>query len=152
MNSPREVLEMILGHLGFVFDVEEIETPDGLLLQIHTRDPGRLIGRDGKTIEELQFLVNRIAHQTEEDTGRVMVDVEGYRLAQRQELEDRVRGLADKIRAGAAPVTLEPMNSYDRRIVHNCLKGNPDVITQSPSTPSRLKRITIRRKSGPAKN
>ena len=143
MESPRDILEMILGTLGFVFEVHEEHTADGLVLQVRTRDPGRLIGREGHTLEDLQFLVNRLSHSGDEAPQRVVVDVEGYRANQRRELIARLGRIAQRVRQTGEPVHLEPMNSFDRRIVHNAFQNDSDVEAVSPPGQSRLKRMTV---------
>ncbi len=152
METPRHILEMILGTLGFVFEVQEEQGRDGLVLQVRTRDPGRLIGREGHTLEDLQFLVNRLSHSGEEVTQRVVIDVEGYRANQRRELITRLGRIAHRVRQTGEPVRLEPMNSFDRRIVHNAFQADPDVEAVSPPGMARLKRMTVqlRARSGPA--
>lgn len=149
MESPREVLEMILGHLGFVFEVQEEDRAEGRVLHIRTRDPGRLIGKDGHILDDLQYLVNRIANQTEEENARVILDVEGYRENLRGELMHKVERAAQRVRQTGTPVMLDPLNSFDRRIVHNAYKDDPEVMTVSPSGPSRYKRITIQPRRRP---
>lgn len=148
MESPRDVLEMILGTLGFVFEVSEEQTVDGLVLQVHTRDPGRLIGREGHTLEDLQFLVNRLSHAGEDEQPRVIVDVEGYRGNLRRELVARVKRMAERVRHTGEPARLEPLNSFDRRIVHNIFQDDPDVEAVSPPGASRLKRMSIQLRAG----
>lgn len=147
MESPRHILEMILGTLGFVFEVHEEHTHDGLVLQVRTRDPGRLIGREGHTLEDLQFLVNRLSHSGEEVTQRVVIDVEGYRANQRRELVSRLGRIAQRVRQTGESIRLEPMNSFDRRIVHNAFQGDPEVEAVSPPGTSRLKRMTVQLRS-----
>ncbi len=149
MESPRDILEMILGTLGFVFEVHEEKTADGIVLQVRTRDPGRLIGREGHTLEDLQFLVNRLSHSTEEAPQRVVVDVEGYRANQRRELVARLGRIAQRVRQTGEPFRLEPMNSFDRRIVHNVFQGDRDVEAVSPPGVSRLKRMTVQLRGRP---
>ncbi|HPA16499.1 MAG TPA: KH domain-containing protein [Verrucomicrobiae bacterium] len=149
MESPRHILEMILGTLGFVFEVHEEETSDGLVLQVRTRDPGRLIGREGHTLEDLQFLVNRLSHSSEEVAQRVVVDVEGYRTNQRRELVSRLGRIAQRVRQTGEPIRLEPMNSFDRRIVHNVFQDDRDVEAVSPPGESRLKRMTVQLRNRP---
>jgi spoIIIJ-associated protein len=141
--APKDILEMILGHLGFVFEVREEHNVLGHVLQVTTRDPGRLIGRDGHTLDELQYLVNRLAHPEGEPAALVTVDVEGYRESLVQGLLTRVEASAARVRETGQPVALEPLNSYDRRIVHNYFKDHPAIRTASPDTPAKFKRITL---------
>lgn len=145
--SPRETLEIMLGHLGFVFEVEEEARPAGLTLHIRTRNPSRLIGRAGKTLDELQFLLNRVLSSHEDAAPRIILDVENYRAHQQEELVAQVKQFVEEVRKTGRPIHLQPMNSFDRRIVHLECQKNPDIETVSPSEPMRLKSITIRLKT-----
>jgi spoIIIJ-associated protein len=142
-SSAKETLELMLGHLGFVFSIEEQTRGERQVLNVLTRDPGRLIGRDGHTLEELQYLLNRVTHGAEETTTRVVVDVENYRLKEEQDFLVQVRAVAERVRRTGNPEKLEPMNSFDRRAVHQAFADDPDICTVSEETDARLKQITI---------
>jgi spoIIIJ-associated protein len=141
--SPRETLELMLGHLGLVFEVEEIEQGGRSVLNIHTREAGRLIGRDGHTLEDLQYLLNRILNRHDDTAAGVIVDVEGYRQKESQDFLGRVRELAEQVRRTGRPLVLAPMNSFDRRLVHQAFADDPDLVTRSEEGSSRLKQITL---------
>jgi spoIIIJ-associated protein len=147
--SPRETLELMLGHLGLVFEVEEIEQGGRLVLNVHTRDAGRLIGRDGHTLEDLQYLLNRILNRHDDaSTANVIVDVEGYRQKENQDFLGRIRELAEQVRRTGQPLSLAPMNSFDRRLVHQAFADDPDIATRSEEGGSRLKQITLVPRAG----
>ena len=78
--GARELLENMLGHLGFAFTLEEEKRGDDVVLHVRMQNPSRLIGREGETIDDLQFLLNRMLVRGEEPAQRVIVDVENYRL------------------------------------------------------------------------
>jgi spoIIIJ-associated protein len=143
LQRAKETLELMLGHLGLVFEVEEMEPSGRLVLNIHTREAGRLIGRDGHTLEDLQYLLNRILYRNEEGAANVIVDVEGYRQKEKQDFLGHVRELADQVRRTGHPVSLDPMNSYDRRLVHQAFVDDPEIATQSEEGSARLKQITL---------
>ena len=98
LQRARETLELMLGHLGLVFEVEEMEPAGRHVLNIHSREAGRLIGRDGQVLEDLQYLLNRILNRGEEGAANVIVDVEGYRQKEKQDFLGRIRELADQVR------------------------------------------------------
>jgi spoIIIJ-associated protein len=152
LQRAKETLELMLGHLGLVFEVEEMEPAGRLVLNIRTREAGRLIGRDGHTLEDLQYLLNRILNRSEEGVANVIVDVEGYRQKEKLDFIGHVRELADQVRRTGRPVSLEPMNSYDRRLVHQAFVDDPEIGTQSEEGSARFKQITLvlRRSTGPA--
>ena len=138
----------MLGYLGFAFDIQESAAPDGLVtLQVYTGESERLIGRDGETLDDLQFLLNRLLQAKDRQAPRVIVDVEHYRTMLQDGFLQRIRALAEQVRVTGRPVQLEPMNSYDRRLVHSAFKDDPQVMTTSPQDQARLKRITIARRS-----
>jgi spoIIIJ-associated protein len=143
MPSARETLELMLGHLGLVFEVEEIEQGGRCVLNIRARDAGRLIGRDGHTLEDLQYLLNRILNRHDETASGVIVDVEGYRQKEKQDFIGRIRELAEQVRRTGHPLVLAPMNSFDRRLVHQAFADDPEIMTQSEEGAARLKQITL---------
>jgi spoIIIJ-associated protein len=145
VESPREILEMILGHLGLVFEVTEHAGPDGLVLHIHTRDPRHLIGRDGRVLDELQYLVNYLVSNLpeDEDKERVLIDVEGYREQAKQELIDKVSRIKERVLKTGRPFILETLNAYQRRIIHEAFKKDKEVIITSPPHKARFKRMTV---------
>ena len=142
--TPKELLDTMLGYLGFVVQIEETQSEGGnLTLQIYTEESTRLIGRDGETLEAIQFLLNRIIQAKDRDAEKVIVDCEMYRSMREDKIVHRVRELAERVRISGRSLQLEPMNSYERRIVHNAFKDDPDVATWSPSDSARIKQITL---------
>lgn len=142
--TPKELLDTILGYLGFVVQIEESKNEaGGLVLQIYTEESGRIIGRDGETLEAITFLLNRLIQSKDKEAPKVIVDCEHYRSMREDKIVQRVRELAERVRASGRPLQLEPMNSYERRIVHNAFKDDPDVATWSPSDSARIKQITL---------
>jgi spoIIIJ-associated protein len=98
---------------------------------VKTDDAGRLIGRQGQTLSDLQYITNRILFQQDANTPKVMVDVGGYRAQAREALVKKARDAAEKVRRWGDAVELEPMTAFDRRVVHQALKDDPDVETHS---------------------
>src|SRR5437016_3942248 len=142
--TPKELLDTILGYLGFVVQIEESQNEAGnLVLQIYTEESRRLIGRDGETLEAIQFLLNRLLQTRDKDAPKVVVDCEHYRSMREDRIVQRVRELAERVRITGRSLQLEPMNSYQRRIVHNAFKDDPEVATWSPSDSARIKQITL---------
>ena len=142
--SPREILDTMLGYLGFVFEIEEQERDGHKVLQIFTHEADRLIGRREQTLDDLQFLLNRILQAGNPKAPRVVVDVDHHRAMRDDALVAKVRHLAEAVKSTGRPLQTEPLNSYDRYVVHNVFKDDPDVMTWSPPDDAKLKRITIR--------
>ncbi len=142
--SPKELLDTMLGYLGFVAEIDETTSEAGnLVLQIYTEESRRLIGRNGETLDAIQFLLNRLIQAKDREASKVTVDCEHYRSMHEDRLVQRVRELAERVRITGRSLQLEPMNSYERRIVHNAFKDDPDVATWSPSDSARIKQITL---------
>lgn len=142
--SPKELLDTLLGYLGFVVEIEEQQSEAGnLTLQIYTEESKRLIGRNGETLDALQFLLNRLLQVKDKDAPKVIVDCEMYKSMREDRIVQRVRDLAERVRATGRSLQLEPMNSYERRLVHNAFKDDPDVATWSPNDSARIKQITL---------
>lgn len=129
--QPKETLEKILASLGFQTTVEEHKLEEGVLLDVKTDDAGRLIGRQGQTLSDLQYITNRLLFQQDASTPKVMVDVGGYRAQAREALVKKAKDAAEKVRRWGDTVELEPMTAFDRRVVHQALKDDPDVETHS---------------------
>jgi spoIIIJ-associated protein len=129
--EPKATLEQLLEHLGFEAKVEEHNMDDGLFLDVKTDDSGRLIGRQGQTLSDLQYLLNRLLFQKDPSSPKVTVDVGGYRAQAREALVKKAKDAAEKVRRWGDVVELEPLNAFDRRIIHNVLKDDPGVETHS---------------------
>jgi spoIIIJ-associated protein len=129
--QAKLTLEKLLELLGFPATVEEHSLDDGLLLDVKTEDSGRLIGRQGQTLSDLQYITNRLLFQQDQHAPKVMVDVGGYRSQAREALVKKAKDAADKVRRWGDVVELEPLSAFDRRIIHHALKNDPDIETQS---------------------
>ena len=144
--NPRETLDTMLGLLGFVCEIKEIAADHGLVLQVYTADKERLIGRNGALLEDIQFLLNRVIQSHDKSAPRVQVDIEHWREMKDDSLAHRVRQIAEIVRKTGRSFQLEPMNAYERRIVHNAFKDDPEIATWSPPDDARIKRITLRKR------
>jgi len=129
--QPKATLEQLLKLLGFEATVEEHPLDDGLFLDVKTEDSGRLIGRQGQTLADLQYLTNRLLFQQDQNVPKAMVDVGGYRAKNRDALVQKAKAAAEKVRRWGDVVELEPMSAFDRRIIYNALKDDPTLETQS---------------------
>jgi spoIIIJ-associated protein len=129
--QPKATLEKLLTLLGFPATVEAHPMDDSLLLDVKTEDSGRLIGRQGQTLSDLQYITNRLLFQQDSTAPKVMVDVGGYRAQAREALVKKAKEAAEKVRRWGEVVELEPMSAFDRRIVHHALRDDPDIETHS---------------------
>jgi spoIIIJ-associated protein len=146
--DPKETLDSMLGLLGFVCEIKEFPHEDGsLTLQVYTAEKDRLIGRHGETLDDLQMLLNRLLQARNRDSRKVQVDVEHWREMKDDQLVTKVKQLAEIVRKTGRPFQLEPMNAYERRIVHHAFQDDPDIATWSPPDDARIKRITLKKRT-----
>jgi spoIIIJ-associated protein len=129
--EPKATLENLLNHLGFSATVEEHHLEEGVLLDVKTEDSGRLIGRQGQTLSDLQYITNRLLFQQDPSAPKIMVDVSGYRAQAREALVKKAKDAAEKVRRWGDVVELEPLSAFDRRIIHQALKDDPHIETHS---------------------
>lgn len=142
----RSILDAMLGYLGFTVKIEESDGPEGPTLQILTEDGDRLIGRNGETLEDIQYLVNRILIRHVTDAPRIRVDCEYYRSMREDNLVEKAKQLADRVRATGQSMELPPLNSYYRRIVHNLFADDPQVMSVSEQGQLRFKRMFLKKR------
>ncbi len=143
--QPKEIVEKILGMLGFPATVEEHKLGDDLMLDVKTDESGRLIGRQGQTLTDLQYIVNRILFQQDQSAPKVMLDVGGYRSQAREALVQKAKDAAEKVRRWGDAVELEPLNAFDRRLVHQALRDDPDIETHSVEVDGTDKKVLLLR-------
>lgn len=143
--EPRTILEEILRLLGFEATLEEHLLDEGPLLEVKTDDAGRLIGRKGQTLVALQYLTNRLIFQQDTKAPKVLIDVANYRGQARETLIAKAKEAAEKVRRWGDIVELEPLNAFDRYIVHNALKDDPAVETKSVEVEGTSKKAILLR-------
>src|SRR6185369_4351355 len=129
--------------LGFSASVEEHHMDEGILLDVKTEDSGRLIGRQGQTLADLQYITNRLLFQQDQSSPKIMVDVGGYRSQAREALVKKAKEAAEKVRRWGDVVEMEPLSAFDRRIVHNAIKDDPDIETHSVEVEGTEKKVIL---------
>ncbi len=150
VETATRILDTMLGHLGFPVTIEVEDTHDGPCLQIHSSESEAIIGHDGDRLDDIQYLVNRILRRHIPDAERVKVDCGHYRAIQEDRLQEEVRSIARRVKTTGKSVQMRPLNAYYRRLVHNVLVEDTDVVSHSPGGDDRLKRITVSPKQPPA--
>ncbi|MBN1898472.1 MAG: KH domain-containing protein [Spirochaetes bacterium] len=104
---------------------------DRVFISLQTPDMGTLIGRRGKTLESIQFILSLIINKSLEKNIYIILDAGNYREKRVKTLENLAKNIASRVRKYKKPFILEPMNSYDRRIIHSTLQDEEDIQTQS---------------------
>lgn len=123
-------------NLGEVEITSKYNTNDGCLeVAFEGEDMGILIGKRGQTLDSLQYLTSLVVNKGKANYIRVKLDTEDYRRRRKETLENLARGIAYKVKKTRKPVVLEPMNPYERRIIHSALQGNKYVETVSEGDP-----------------
>lgn len=102
-----------------------------LSIELAGKDMGTLIGKRGQTLDSLQYLVSIVVNKKAPDYIRVKLDTENYRERRKETLETLAKNLAYKVKRTKRPVALEPMNPYERRIIHSALQNDKYVVTRS---------------------
>jgi len=143
--QAKSILEEILKSLGFEATVEEHPLEDGVLLDVKTDDSGRLIGRQGQTLSDLQYITNRILFQQDPSTPKVLIDVGGYRAKARETLVQKARAAAEKVRRWGDIVEMEPLSAFDRRVIYNSLKDDPGIEASSVEVEGTTKKAILLR-------
>jgi spoIIIJ-associated protein len=130
-ETARGTLEKIISYMVDDATVAVAKHPDRIRLKIEASNPAILIGRHGRTLDALQYLVRKIVRKKHNTRMRISFDVEGYRDRRKESLTQLALRLGEKVKVSGKPATISPMNAYDRRIVHIALKDDTLVRTQS---------------------
>ena len=108
-----------------------VDEEGALSINMEGSNMGILIGKRGQTLDSLQYLTNRVANKMQDGYVRVKLDTEGYRRRRKETLENLAKNIASKVKRTRKTVSLEPMNPYERRIIHSALQSDPAVSTHS---------------------
>ena len=129
-----------------------IDEEGALSITMEGKNMGILIGKRGQTLDSLQYLTNRVANKMQDGYVRVKLDTEDYRR-RKETLENLAKNIASKVKRTRRTVALEPMNPYERRIIHSALQSDPAVSTHSEGEePYRKVVVTLARRSGGSHN
>jgi spoIIIJ-associated protein len=150
--DPRDILQKMLDGLDLQTKVEEFNMDGSTLLHIATVEPGRLIGKHGQTLSQLQFLLNRILQRGNPDVPRVTVDCERYRERQRDDTLRKVLDAADRVRRWGDAVTIGPFNAFDRRVIHLHMEKDRELeaVSEGEGDEAGMKKMIIRVREKPA--
>ncbi len=152
-QSTAERVESFLEGLFVRMGVEASPTIDqgsgGISVNLTGEDPGVLIGRRGETLDAIQHLTNYVVNRGSSDRVRVSIDTENYRARRNEALEHLAQKVAGKVAKYRRNMTLEPMNSYERHIIHTALQDFENITTYSVgSEPSRRVVVSYERSGG----
>lgn len=129
--DAKEFLNTILEKMGISAVIEKMIKADRITLHIHGDDLGVLIGKHGQTLDALQYIINLKANKGKENRFFIMLDVENYRARREETLKNLAHRLASRVKRNRNKVVLEPMNGFERKIIHVALQDTEHVRTES---------------------
>ena len=147
MAAVEKFLTDTLNAMGMTVELTTCVDKEGALsIEMKGNNMGILIGKRGQTLDSLQYLANRVANKHQDGYVRVKLDTENYRARREETLKNLAKNIAYKVKRSRRPVSLEPMNPYERRIIHSALQNDPYVTTHSEGEePYRKVVITLKK-------
>ncbi len=137
-EPKKSVEEIAKGFLSDLFRAMELQVTmkinfheDMLDVDLTGNEMGILIGKRGQTLDSLQYLLSLIVNKNSENYVKVKVDTENYRQRRKETLENLAKNIAFKVKRTKRPVSLEPMNPFERRVIHSALQNDKYVMTKS---------------------
>lgn len=130
-KSAYEFLQGVFKAMEMNVEIKAEFSDDTLSVDLNGDDMGVLIGKRGQTLDSLQYLTSLVVNKGKTSYTRVKLDTENYRNRRKETLENLARNIAFKVKKTKRPVFLEPMNPYERRIIHSALQNDPYVTTHS---------------------
>ena len=132
-DIAKDFLKDVFAAMNMVVavDVKYDEDNKNLDVDLSGDEMGILIGKRGQTLDSIQYLLSLVVNKESEEYIRVKVDTEDYRKRRKETLENLAKNIADKVKRTKRPVSLEPMNPYERRIIHSALQNDKYVTTHS---------------------
>lgn len=130
-DVARNFLENVLKEMNIHAELDIKQENETLSINMNGDDMAILIGKRGQTLDSLQYLISLVVNKGRDEYVRVVLDTENYRMKRKETLENLADKLAYKVKKTRKNVVLEPMNPYERRIIHSTLQNNPNVSTKS---------------------
>ncbi len=146
-HAVENFLKDTLNAMGMEVELTtSIDSDGALCVEMKGKNMGILIGKRGQTLDSLQYLANRVANKHQDGYVRVKLDTENYRARREETLKNLAKNIAYKVKRSRRSVSLEPMNPYERRIIHAALQADPYVTTHSEGEePYRKVVITLKK-------
>lgn len=130
-HAAETFLNEITEKMGLSLQIKVQGNDSCIYIEMEGRDSGTIIGKRGQTLDAIQYLTSLVVNKDKEKYQRVVVDAENYREKRERTLEQLANRLADKVIKARKSVRLEPMNPYERKVIHATLQSNPKVTTRS---------------------
>jgi spoIIIJ-associated protein len=142
VDLAKQLMAELLERIGVKAEVEGVLNEEDLDLEIKGDQEGILIGRHGRTLDSLQFLINRMVNKRLKRPVRIVLDINDYRKRKAENLRRMAIRVGEKAKERGRSLTIGPFNAHDRRLIHIALKEDPSVRTESLGE-GKLKKITI---------
>ncbi|MGI6751711.1 MAG: RNA-binding cell elongation regulator Jag/EloR [Anaerovoracaceae bacterium] len=126
-----EFLRTLTAKMNLELSIKAFANEDSLYLDILGKDSGTIIGKRGQTLDSIQYLTSLVVNKGNEKYIKVIVDAENYRAKREKTLEQLANRLADKVKRSGRSIRLEPMNPYERKVIHATLQKHGGVVTRS---------------------
>jgi len=148
IQACEKFLRDVLGAMNMEVEItSKVDREGALSIEMQGDNMGILIGKRGQTLDSLQYLTNRVANKSQDGYVRVKLDTEDYRRRRKETLEHLAKNIAFKVKRTKRTVSLEPMNPYERRIIHSALQADKNVSTHSEGEePYRRVVVTLARR------
>ena len=130
-DTGKEFLLGMFGKMGLSVQIEKLTTKDKITFKVHGEDLGILIGKHGQTLDAIQYLTNLVANKEVHRRCQIVVDVENYRSRREETLIQLAHRLGAKVRRTRQKIALEPMNAFERKIIHVALQNEKHIKTDS---------------------
>lgn len=131
-EGARGIVKTILEKMGIDAVIRNVnESENKIYIELESENSGLIIGKKGKTLEALQFIVNMMVNTTARAEKKVIIDIESYRAKRERALHKMSQEIADRVVRTGKPYSLEPMNPFERRLVHMALQNHEQVMTKS---------------------
>ncbi len=147
-DNIREFLTKVFDAMGLQVEILIEKEADGKTINVELKGPdmGVLIGKRGQTLDSLQYLTNLAVNKTSEEYLKVKIDTEDYRKRRKETLENLAKNIAYKVKRTKHSVSLEPMNPFERRVIHSALQNDKFVTTHSEGEePYRYVVVTLKK-------
>lgn len=130
-HEALRFLNEVTKEMGLTLEITAKTGKDSLYIDIQGKDSGTIIGKRGQTLDAIQYLTSLVVNKEQQNYTRVVVDAENYRAKREKTLEKLALRLASKVTKTKRSVKLEPMNPYERKVIHATLQNHPTVTTRS---------------------
>jgi spoIIIJ-associated protein len=131
-DTAKEITKTILEKMGIDVAIRDVhEGENKVYIELESENSGLIIGKKGKTLESLQFIVNMIVNHKTQSEKKIIIDIESYRAKRERALKKMSQEVAEKVARTGKPFSLDPMNPFERRLIHMTLQDHELVVTKS---------------------